>query len=113
MPFVARYIRRRACVTLRGLVLEFGSAEVLNSLLVSPVLMYISIQPVPNLQLAVVLNEIADSVAFYSTVVVARIVRRAVAQHRDARRVADHDTHEWITRPMCAVSSRANRLFAL
>jgi len=73
----ARYTQRAAFATIRGLMLEFGGAELLDSLLFSPVLLYVCIQVAPNLQLAVVLSELASSTAFYITVAVlpSRILR--------------------------------------
>ena len=61
------------------MVLEFGSAELLDSLLFSPVLLYLCIQAVPNLQLAVLLGELASTIAFYTAVIVVHNVRRAFA----------------------------------
>lgn len=78
----ARHIRdtrRAGYTTVRNLALDFGSAELLDSLLFSPALLYLWIQAVPNLQLAVLLGEVASTSAFYSAVVVAHNVRRAFA----------------------------------
>lgn len=75
----AIFTPRTAFTTVRNLALEFGSAELLDNLLVSPVLLYVFIQAVPNLQIAVVLSEVTSSVAFYTTVVIAHEVRRAFA----------------------------------
>jgi hypothetical protein len=66
-------------ITLRNLVLEFSAAELLDSVLFSPVLMYVCIQLVPNLQLAVALSELTSTAAFYTTVSVAHNLRKVVS----------------------------------
>jgi len=69
-----RFTPRAAFTTVRHLALEFGSAELLDSLLFSPMLLYVFIQAVPNLPIAVVLSEVTSSAAFYTTVIIARKV---------------------------------------
>jgi pilus assembly protein TadC len=50
---------------LRDLVLEFGPAEALDSLLLRPALMYAGILLAPNLALGVVAGKIAADICFY------------------------------------------------
>jgi hypothetical protein len=64
---------------LRGLILDFGSAEILDSLLFSPLLLYLCLRMLPNLQIAVVLSELASTAAFYTAVLGARAARKALA----------------------------------
>jgi hypothetical protein len=60
---------------IRTLWLEYGSAELLDSLLFSPLLLYLSLNLLPNPQLAVVVSEVASTVAFYTAVFVIHAVR--------------------------------------
>jgi hypothetical protein len=70
--------RRAAISTVRALLLEFGSAELLDSLLFSPLLLYLCLRILPNPQLAVALSELASTLAFYATVIVAQGARRVL-----------------------------------
>lgn len=74
-----RSTRHAGYSTVRTVVMTFGSAELLDSLLFSPVLLYLCIQAVPNLQFAVLLGELASTIAFYTAVIVVHDVRRACA----------------------------------
>lgn len=64
--------RRAVGVTMRTLVVEFGSAEALDSLVFSPVLLGMCVALVPNVALAVVLSESASTAMFYAFVMVGR-----------------------------------------
>jgi hypothetical protein len=74
-----------ACASARGLVLEFGGAETLDSLLFSPVLVYLCIQALPNLQLAIIASEVTSTVLFYTIVFVAHQARLALVRHSTIR----------------------------
>jgi hypothetical protein len=65
--------------TLRGLIVDFGSAEILDSLLFSPLLLHLCLRMLPNLHVAVVLSELASTTAFYTAVFAARAARKAMA----------------------------------
>lgn len=62
--------------TVRTLLFELGSAELLDSLLISPLLLYGCLHLLPNQQLAVVLSELISTLAFYATVVVVQYWRQ-------------------------------------
>lgn len=61
----------------QALILEYGSAEVLDCLIVSPLLLYLCLQSLPNLQFAVVLSDLASSAAFYVVVAFFHAIRKA------------------------------------
>ena len=88
-----RSTRRAGYSTVRTVVVDFGSAELLDSFLFSPVLLYLCIQAVPNLQLAVLLGELASTIAFYSVVFVVHAVRRAFSGA--ANELACHTQRRW------------------
>ncbi len=69
------FTRRVLYTTSRNLALEFGVAELLDSLLFTPALMYLCLEIVPNLQLAVVLSEVASNAAFYTTAMIMHELR--------------------------------------
>jgi hypothetical protein len=52
------------------LLLELGAAELLDSLLVSPLLLYLCLSMLPNHQLAVVLSELVSTLLFYTNVLI-------------------------------------------
>jgi hypothetical protein len=62
---LARRDTRTFPTILRDLVLEFGPAEALDSLLLRPALMYAGILLAPNLALGVVAGKIAADICFY------------------------------------------------
>lgn len=67
----ASYSRKRK---LRALLMTLGSAELVDSLLLSPLLLYLALHLLPNHQLAVVVSEVVSTLAFYGTVSLARRV---------------------------------------
>lgn len=58
------------------LLTELGSAELLDSLLFSPVLLYLGLHLLPNHQLAVLVSEIGSTAAFYMTVYLIQQIQR-------------------------------------
>ena len=64
------YPRQRLWQTLRNLVLEFGVAEALDSLLLRPTLMYVAGQLVSDARLGVLIGKIAADVVFYIPTVI-------------------------------------------
>ena len=60
----------------RNLVLEFGVAEVLDSLLIRPALMYAASQLIANVALGVALGKVAADVVFYVPAITAYELRR-------------------------------------
>jgi hypothetical protein len=84
-PTVDGHSARQALIgRVRGLMLDFGSAELLDSLLFSPLLLYLCLRALPNHQLAVVLSEFVSTIVFYTTVIVARMARTSLAHQRRA-----------------------------
>ncbi len=71
----AAHWRNQVVNTVQTVLLEVGSAELLDSLLFSPVLLYCSLHLLPNQQLAVVLSEVLSTLAFYATVAVVQCIR--------------------------------------
>lgn len=69
----APYSRRR---TIRTLLMTLGSAELVDSLLLSPLLFYLALHLLPNQQLAVVVSEVVSTLALYGTVALVRRNRR-------------------------------------
>ncbi|MEZ4730009.1 MAG: hypothetical protein R3E79_23005 [Caldilineaceae bacterium] len=65
------YSRWRQICTL---LMTLGSAELVDSLLLSPLLLYLALHLLPNPQLAVVVSEVVSTLAFYGTVSLARRV---------------------------------------
>jgi hypothetical protein len=63
-------------VTLRELVLEFGVAEALDSLLIRPAMMYAGAQLVADVRLGVVLGKLGADVLFYIPTIAAFELRR-------------------------------------
>ncbi|MCE7989921.1 MAG: hypothetical protein DYG89_52910 [Caldilinea sp. CFX5] len=63
------YSRRRK---IRTLLMTLGSAELVDSLLLSPLLLYLALHLLPNQQLAVVVSEVVSTLAFYGTVALVR-----------------------------------------
>jgi hypothetical protein len=61
-------LAQSAISTVRMLLLECGSAELLDTLFFSPLLLYLCLQLLPNHQIAVVVSELTSTVAFYATV---------------------------------------------
>jgi len=59
---------------IRTLLMTLGSAELVDSLLLSPLLLYLALHLLPNQQLAVVVSELVSTLAFYGTVSLARRV---------------------------------------
>lgn len=57
---------------IRTLLMTLGSAELVDSLLLSPLLLYLALHLLPNQQLAVVVSEVASTLAFYGTVALVR-----------------------------------------
>lgn len=70
-------LRPATAAAARNLALEFGGAEALDSLLVSPMLVYLCMQSLPNPHVAVTVSELASSVVFYTLVITARQTRLA------------------------------------
>lgn len=82
--------RRAACAAIRGLALDFGGAELLDSLVFSPALLYLCMKTAPNLQLAVALSELVGAIAFYITAALIHTLRKLAAQRvNNARSAAD------------------------
>lgn len=71
----AGHWRNHAVNTVHTVLLEVGSAELLDSLLFSPMLLYCSLHLLPNQQLAVVLSEVLSTLAFYAIVVIVQCSR--------------------------------------
>jgi hypothetical protein len=61
---------------IRTLLMSLGSAELVDSLLLSPLLLYLALHLLPNQQLAVVVSEVVSTLAFYGTVALVRRGRR-------------------------------------
>lgn len=59
---------------IRTLLMTLGSAELVDSLFLSPLLLYLALHLLPNHQLAVVVSEVVSTLAFYGTVSLARRV---------------------------------------
>ena len=68
--------------TLRGLVLEFGVAEALDSLVVRPAMMYAAGQFLGDPQAGVVVGKFAADVVFYVPTIVAYELRRKYVHPR-------------------------------
>ena len=69
--FLGRELRRRGHVralpaAVRDLVLEFGPAETLDSLLIRPAFMYAGLSLAPNPMLGVLAGKLAADVTFYA-----------------------------------------------
>lgn len=60
----------------RTLITDLGSAELLDSLLFSPGLLYLGLHLLPNHQLAVLVSEIGSTAAFYMTVYLIQQIQR-------------------------------------
>jgi hypothetical protein len=69
-------------VILRDLILEFGFAEALDSLLVRPLALYTSLQWISNMAIALLLGKVVADVVFYVPTVVAFEVRERRAAHK-------------------------------
>ena len=67
---------QRLPITLRNLVLEFGLAEALDSLLIRPAMMYAATQLLANIALGTVLGKFAADVVFYIPTIAAYELRR-------------------------------------
>lgn len=67
------YRRRRIISTL---LMTLGSAELVDSLLLSPLLLYLALHLLSNQQLAVIVSEVVSTLAFYGTVALVRRSRR-------------------------------------
>ena len=65
--------------TARTLLLELGGAELLDSLLVSPLLLYVCLHMLLNHQLAVVLSELVSTLVFYVAVFMFQRIRQTEA----------------------------------
>jgi len=80
VTMLAREVRshpgQRLPITLRNLLLEFGVAEALDSLILRPGLMYLATQSVANVTFGVVLGKLAADVVFYVPTVAAFELRR-------------------------------------
>ncbi len=63
-------------ITVRNLLLEFGAAEALDSLLVRPALMYAATALLANLTLGVIAGKLAADVFFYLPAITAYELRR-------------------------------------
>lgn len=59
---------------IRTLLMTLGSAELVDSLFLSPLLLYLALHLLPNHQLAVVVSEVVSTLAFYGTVSLVRRV---------------------------------------
>jgi hypothetical protein len=71
---------------LAGLLVEFGPAEALDSLVVRPLAMVAATRVVPDLGAAVVLGKLAADLVFYVPTIAIFELRRRRAARRDARR---------------------------
>ena len=76
LPASVGHWRSQVVNTVQTVLLEVGSAELLDSLLFSPILLYGALQLLPNQQLAVVLSEVLSTLAFYATVAVVQCIRQ-------------------------------------
>jgi hypothetical protein len=61
----------------RNLVLEFGVAEALDSLLVRPALMYVASQLIGDVSVGVLIGKVASDVIFYVPTIAAYELRRS------------------------------------
>jgi hypothetical protein len=73
---IRAYPSQPLLITLRNLVLEFGFAEALDTLLLRPTLMYLAAQLVSDLRLGVILGKLAADVIFYVPAITAYELRR-------------------------------------
>ena len=82
--------RGRVMSTVRGLVMEFGPAEVLDSVLVRPLAMYLAARGLGNAAAGVVVGKIAADGVFYALAITAYELRthRAGRRHVQARGTA-------------------------
>jgi hypothetical protein len=69
---------RGATRTIGNLAVGFSGAELLDSLLVSPALMYLCVEHIANLHLAILLSYLGSAIIFYTIVAVSRYPRRAL-----------------------------------
>jgi hypothetical protein len=74
--------RGRIASTLRGLAMEFGPAELLDTLLVRPLAMYLAAQWLGNAALGVATGKIAADVVFYACAIMAYELRKHLAGRR-------------------------------
>jgi hypothetical protein len=63
-------------ITLRNLILEFGVAEALDTLLVRPALMYLATEAIGDLRIGVIVGKLASDVVFYIPAIAAFELRR-------------------------------------
>lgn len=68
--------RADVLVTLRNLILEFGVAETLDSLLIRPALIYAAGQILADMQLGVLAGKLAADVVFYIPTITAYELRQ-------------------------------------
>lgn len=69
---------RGATRTLGNLALGFSGAEMLDSLFVSPVLMFLCVEHIANLHIAVLVSNLGSGIIFYTVVAFSRYPRRAL-----------------------------------
>jgi hypothetical protein len=68
---------RRVSETLRGLVMEFGAAEVADTLAIRPLAMYVGPLIVANAAAGVTLGKIAADLVFYTLAIIGYELRRS------------------------------------
>ena len=68
--------RRRLASTLRGLLLEFGPAELLDTIVVRPLAMYLAARWLGNASAGVVAGKIVADIVFYALAILAYEARR-------------------------------------
>jgi hypothetical protein len=74
--------RGRLASTLRGLVLEFGPAELLDSVMVRPLAMYLAARWLGNATAGVIAGKFAADAVFYALAIMAYEARKSVAPGR-------------------------------
>jgi len=81
--------RQRLWRTLRNLALEFGIAEVLDSVLLRPTLMYVAGQLVADARLGVLIGKFAADVVFYIPTITVFELRQYYASRSRVRPAAE------------------------
>jgi hypothetical protein len=77
--------RGRRAATVRGLVMEFGPAELLDSFVIRPLAMYLAARSLGNATAGVIAGKIAADAVFYAVAIAAYELRKHVAGRRRVR----------------------------
>ncbi len=84
---VVRDLTKRIPGTVRGLLIEFGVAELADTFVVRPLAMYVAVSLVGDMVLGVVVGKVAADIVFYALAIVGYEVNRSLA-HRHTTPVA-------------------------